>query len=144
MRKLGDLLNRLIIAAVALAAVALLLVGRAGVNRAYDYREMTAPKSLHQLSQEVRGGADEPDRTGQALVIGAGYFAIVVVGIGAYVFAQNSGRRSRRRRSRGRGPRVVAPQRPDEFPTAPVMRVMPRVPDYPQQITDGRHENDTR
>ena len=140
MRKLGDLLNRLIIAAVALAAVALLLVGRAGVNRAYDYREMTAPKSLHQLSQEVRGGADEPDRTGQALVIGAGYFAIIVVVFGAYVFAQNSGRRSRRRRSRRSNPRGAAP-RPDELPTVPVMRVMPRVPEYPR-ITDGRHEND--
>ena len=145
MRKFSDLLNRLLVVAVALGFVALVVTGRTAVGRAYDYREMTAAKSLHQLSQETRAGADEGDR-GAVLLLGAGLFAMGVLVFGVSIFAMTGGRAFGRRRPKRRVAGRTASTAADAPQTLPALRVLPRAPYLPTlpQLPEGPHEDDTR
>lgn len=117
-----------IVVLVALVLIALAEMGRTAVNRAADYREMTAPKSLHQLSQEAR--EDTADRSG-VLLLGAGVAALALLYVGVVAFAFPAGREfgraaARRRRPRRRaGPRLGDGQPPAAGQPLPSLRVMP-------------------
>lgn len=112
---------------VGLALAVLLVFGMAAntvVNRIADYREMTAPKNLHQMAMETREG---PDSRNGLLLAGAGLFAVVLLGGGGLLFAATSGsaygRSVGRRRKRARKP--AQPAAPAGLPAVPRMRVLP-------------------
>lgn len=140
MRKLNDLLARVVVAGVIAVAAAVFLVGRSAVERHYDYREMTAPKSLHQLALETRG---EQSRGG-LLVAGAGLFAMSLVALGVFAFAMSGGqafgRRAGRRRRRPAAPRVIG----DRQIMAPPLPSLPRAPTLPalpaMTFDEGQYE----
>lgn len=129
----------------AVLLIALTEMGRTAVNRSWDYREMTAAKSLHQLSQETRAGAVETER-GPVLLLGAGLFAAALVIFGMFVFASGAGRSFGRRRRRKRSTRRSPAAQPGEMPAMPAVRVAPRAPYLPTlpEYTEGSHEDDGR
>ena len=131
---------------VAVLLIALAETGRTAVNRHYDYREMTAAKSLHQLSQETRR---DDDRRG-GMLLGAGVFAVGLVGFAVLTFAGMSGRefgrglgRRKRRASRPAaqsqvGPRILPPE-------TPAMQSLPRSPVLPSlPLMEASHDEDPR
>lgn len=131
-----------IVVLVALMLIALTEMGRTAVNRAYDYREMTAPKSLHQLTLETR--ADEDGRGG-IMLFGAGLFALALLTFGGMVFAMNGGREfgrgiARKRRRDRSAARPSDGARPVELPA---MRQLPRAPILPSlpPTSEGRYED---
>ncbi len=128
----------------AVLLIALTEMGRTAENRSWDYREMTAAKSLHQLSQETRGGAAETDR-GPVLLLGAGLFAAGLMIFGVFVFASGAGRSFGRRRRKRTGRRPTAAP-PGELPAMPAVRVLPRAPYLPTlpPYTESSHEDDGR
>ena len=132
---------------VAVLLIALAETGRTAVNRHYDYQEMTAAKSLHQLSPETRSGGD--NRRSGAL-LGAGIFAVGLVGFAVLTFAGMSGRefgrglgRRKRRASRPAaqsqvGPRILPPE-------TPAMQSLPRSPVLPSlPLMEASHDEDPR
>ena len=132
-----------IVVLAAILLVALTLTGLAAVNRVADYREMTTPKSLHQLTLETRA---EPDGRGGALLLGAalGVAALAYVGVVAFGLpaGREYGRAMARRRKR---PRHTAPA-PGlaPLPSAPPLRALPRAETMrylaPGEIEEGRYE----
>jgi hypothetical protein len=132
-----------IVILVAILMVALAEMGRTAVNRAYDYREMTAAKSLHQLTLETRA---EPEGRGGTLLFGAalGVAALAYVGMVAFGFpaGREFGRSLARRRKRAR-PAPPAGSGPAPLPLAPRMRVLPpaeTVRSLPPGYEEGRYE----
>jgi hypothetical protein len=143
MKRLGDLLNRVLVVGLVAVAVAVFLVGREAVGRAADYREMTAPKSLHQLTLETRA---EPEGRGGVLLFGAalGVAALAYAGVVAFGFpaGREFGRSLARRRKRAR-PAPPAGSGPAPLPLAPRMRVLPpaeTVRSLPPGYEEGRYE----
>lgn len=108
-------------------ATALLLFGRAAVNRHYDYKEQVAPRSLHQMTLESRF-PDEADR-GNTWLYGAGLASLSVLAFGAFLFAMRDGGeflRQFRLTTRKRSRRVqVANQQNGPLPT---ISAAPRIP----------------
>lgn len=131
-----------IVVLVAVLLVAVTEMGRTAVNRAADYREMTAPKSLHQLSQEARSDASQDSR-GSVMLMGAGLAALVLVYAGVVVFALPAGREFGRAKGRRRARRnITQPGNPTTAPTLRVMPPAPRVPALPAAVAEeGRYED---
>ena len=135
-----------IVVLVAILLIVLTETGRTAVNRHYDYEEMTAPKSLHQLSQEARS---KPDDRSDLMLAGAGFFALLVVGGGSLLFFALGGQAFGRRVARGRR----RPARPYQtnaplptLPNAPRMRVLPPAPQLAAlpSAEEGHYEEDPR
>lgn len=145
MKRLSDLLNRVLVVGLVLVAAAVFLVGREAVGRAADYKEMTTPKSLHQLTLETRA---EPEGRGGTLLFGAalGVAALAYVGLVAFGFpaGREFGRGMARRRKRARRP--IPPPGPGlpALPTAPRLRVLPRAEQMralaPGEVEEGYYE----
>lgn len=135
---------RMIVLGLAAAVVlALILAGRTAVNRAYDYREMTARKSLHQLTLETRA---EEERDG-TMLFGAGLFAVALLACGGLIFAATSGREFGRASARRRRKSRAAPSPAGDVPAMPRLRVLPPAPSLPAipalpspSTEEGRHE----
>lgn len=143
MKRLGDLLNRVLVVGLVLVAAAVFLAGREAVSRAADYRAMTAPKSLHQLAMEARPGVDDAGDT-RLMVTGAAFFVLLLAGGGGLLFAALGGREFGRVTGRRRRPRRrVAPPGNTAAP-APDLRVLPPAPRAPalpsMTVEEGRYE----
>lgn len=131
-----------IVVLVAVLLIAVTEMGRTVVNRAADYRAMTAPKSLHQLSLEAQPDADE-DR-GHVLLFGAGLAALVLLYAGVVAFVLPAGREFGRGMSRRRRPRRSATPPGSAPAPAPGLRVLPPMPRAPalpaMTVEEGRYE----
>lgn len=133
-----------IVVLVAVLLIAVTEMGRTAVNRAADYRAMTSPKSLHQLSLEALPGADDDDDRGHVMLFGAGLAALVLLYAGVVAFVLPAGREFGRGMSRRRRPRRVAPQPGNTAAPATGLRVLPpasRLPALPPMtVEEGRYE----
>ena len=137
-------IRMLVLGLVVVLLIALAMAGLTAVNRVADYRDMTASKSLHQLTLEAR---DDDDR-GPLLLAGAGLAALALVYVGAVAFLLPAGREfgrglGRRRRKRNRPTAAAPPQ------TQPALRVMPTAPRLPMlpsppAYEEGRYEDQSR
>lgn len=144
MKQLGTLVNRVIIAGLVLTAAAVFLVGREAVGRAADYREMTAPKSLHQLTLETRA---EPEGRGGVLLFGAALGVAALAYVGVIAFGLPAGREYGRGLARKRRRTARAPQTPGSgppsLPAAPRLRVLPPAESrraLASTVEEGRYE----
>jgi len=129
---------------VAVLLVALAEMGRTAVNRAADYREMTAPKSLHQLTLETRA---EPEGRGGVLLFGAALGVAALAYVGVIAFGLPAGREYGRGLARKRRRTARAPQTPGSvppsLPAAPRLRVLPPAESrraLASTVEEGRYE----
>ncbi len=129
---------------VAVLLVALAEMGRTAVNRAADYREMTTPKSLHQLTLETRA---EPEERGGVLLFGAALGVAALAYVGVIAFGLPAGREYGRGLARKRRRTARAPQTPGSvppsLPAAPRLRVLPPAESrraLASTVEEGRYE----
>lgn len=144
MKRLGDLLNRVLVVGLVLVAAAVFLAARSAVNSVAEYKTMTAPKSLHQLSLEARPDATEG--RGRVMLFGAGLGALVLLYAGVVAFVLPAGREFGRGMSRRRRPRRRDTAQPGNTAApAPGLRVLPPVPRAPalpsMTVEEGRYED---
>ena len=133
-----------IVVLAAILLVALTLTGLAAVNRVADYREMTTPKSLHQLTLETRA---EPDGRGGVLLLGAALGVAALAYVGVVAFGLPAGREYGRGLARKRRRTARAPQTPGSvppsLPAAPRLRVLPPAESrraLASTVEEGRYE----
>ena len=134
-----------IVILVAVLLVAVAEMGRTAVNRAADYREMTAPKSLHQLTLETRA---EPEGRGGVLLFGAALGVAALAYVGVVAFGLPAGREYGRGLARKRRRTARAPQTPGSvppsLPAAPRLRVLPPAESrraLASTVEEGRYED---
>jgi hypothetical protein len=136
-------IRMVVLGLVVVLLIALVMAGQTAVNRVADYRELTAAKSLHQLTLEARA---EPDGRGGVLLAGAGLAALALLFVGVPAFFLPAGREfGRGMGRRRRKPRPTPTPQTPGLPELPRLRVLPPAPHLtalpPTTAEEGRYED---